>query len=314
MLHSRGTHIVLPATYSPTQFGMVIPKTTDGRVLFTLPWRGQTLVGTTDNKDDLQWNPLPKKSDVDFICKDAAIYMNCSEESLRRDIKSVWSGLRPLLKGLDGQPDSEKTDSLSRGHVIHVDRQNLVNVYGGKWTICRLMAEECVDRLLEANPDVKAKTRCRTRNLRLYGTHNLKGEYNPDEIRPMFNTLSVELRSEFPGLTPEQAAHLVESYGYHSREVARMSAEAKMLKPIHPDFPYLQGEVLYGVRREFACTPLDILARRTRIAFLDNKAAAASLDTVCDIMGRELSWSSSRRAELRSQAVDFFNTMNVPVC
>ncbi|GFE52756.1 FAD-dependent glycerol-3-phosphate dehydrogenase [Babesia ovis] len=314
MLHSRGTHIVLPASYSPTQFGMVIPKTTDGRVLFTLPWRGQTLVGTTDTKDDLQWNPLPKKSDVDFICKDASIYMNCSEETLRRDIQSVWSGLRPLLRGLDNQPDSEKTDSLSRGHVIHIDSQNLVNVYGGKWTICRLMAEECVDRLLKANPGIEAKTRCRTRNMRLYGTHNHKGEYHPDEIRPFFNTLSVDLRAEFPGLTPEQATHLVESYGYSAREVARMSSESGMLKPIHPGFPYLQGEVLYGVRREYACTPLDILARRTRMAFLDNKAAVASLDTVCDIMAKELRWSSSRRSELRSQAMEVFNSMNVPVC
>ncbi|GBE63072.1 FAD-dependent glycerol-3-phosphate dehydrogenase [Babesia ovata] len=313
MLHSRGTHIILPASYAPTQYGMVIPKTTDGRVLFTLPWRGETLVGTTDNKDDLQWNPMPKKRDVDFICKDAAIYLNCSEEAIRRDIKSVWSGLRPLLKGLDDQPDNQKTDSLSRGHVIHVDRQNLVNVYGGKWTICRLMAEECVDRVVKLDPTLKPKTACRTRNMRLYGTHNAKGQYQPHEIRPFFNTLSGELRTEFPGLTPDQANHLVQSYGYNARDVARMSAESGMLKPIHPEYPYLQGEVLYGIRREYACTPLDILARRTRLAFRDHKAASAVLDSVCDIMSKELSWDSTRRSELRSKATEFFNSMEIPV-
>ncbi|KAK1932728.1 putative FAD-dependent glycerol-3-phosphate dehydrogenase [Babesia divergens] len=313
MLHSRGTHIIIPAKYAPTHFGMVIPKTTDGRVLFTLPWRGETLVGTTDNKDDLQWNPMPKQRDVDFICKDAALYLNCNEEDIRRDIKAVWSGLRPLLKGLDDQPDNQKTDSLSRGHVIHIDKQNLVNVYGGKWTICRLMAEECVDRLLKANPTIKAKTNCRTRNMRLYGTHNSNGQYNPHEIRPMFNTLSGELRSQFPSLTPVQANHLVESYGYHAREVAKMANDANMLKPIHPEYPYLQGEILYGMRREYACTPTDILARRTRLAFRDNKAAGAVLDSVCDIMAKELSWDCSTRRKLRSDAMNFLESMNVPV-
>lgn len=313
MLQSRGTHIVVPAKYTPTHFGMVIPKTTDGRVLFTLPWRGETLIGTTDNKDDLQWNPNPKKSDVDFICKDASIYMNCSEEELKRDIKSVWSGLRPLLKGLDDKVDNQKTESLSRGHVIHIDKQNLVNVYGGKWTICRLMAEECVDRMLEANPSLEPTSTCRTRNMKLYGTHNDKGECNHSEIRPMFNSLSFELRTEFPSLTPEQAGHLVESYGYQAREVAKMADKAGMMKPIHPDYPYLQGEILYGMRREYACTPVDVLARRTRLAFLDYKAASAVLDSVCNIMGRELGWDSTRRAKLRAEAVEFFRKMEVPV-
>lgn len=313
MLHSRGTHIILPAKYAPTHFGMVIPKTTDGRVLFTLPWRGETLVGTTDKKDDLQWNPLPRKEDVDFICEDAAIYLNCSEEEIRRDIKAVWSGLRPLLKGLDDQPDNQKTDSLSRGHVIHLDKQNLINVYGGKWTICRLMAEECVDKVLKANPSIKAKTNCRTRNMKLYGTHNEKGEYKPHEIRPMFNTLSSDLRRDNPDLNPVQANHLVESYGYRATEVVKMAKDANMLRPIHPNYPYLQGEILYGMRRELARTPLDILARRTRLAFRDNRAAESVLDSVCDIMGKELGWSAAERTKRRAEAVEFFKTMDLPV-
>ncbi|CDR96328.1 GLYCEROL-3-PHOSPHATE DEHYDROGENASE, putative [Babesia bigemina] len=86
-----------------------------------------------------------------------------------------------------------------------------------------------------------------------------------------------------------------------------------MLKPIHPDYPYLQGEVLYGIRREYACTPLDILARRTRLAFRDHKAASAVLDSVCDIMSKELAWDGARRSELRSKATEFFNSMEIPV-
>ncbi|KAK2195920.1 bifunctional FAD-dependent glycerol-3-phosphate dehydrogenase/Alpha-glycerophosphate oxidase [Babesia duncani] len=308
VLHSRGTHIVMPPRYTPTQYGMVIPKTTDGRVLFILPWEGASLFGTTDDKDDLQWNPKPSRKDLDFICKDAALYLNVDHKHLQNDITSVWSGLRPLLKGFG----DENTDKLSRGHVIKVDDSGLVNVFGGKWTICRLMAEECVDKLLKHHGDkLKPSSLCRTRNLQLYGTHDEDGVFAPQALQPKFNSLSRELLNINPKLSFDQANHLVASYGHKSKEIARMAKNDETLaEPIHPKFPYIMAEIAYGMDQELACTPLDILARRTRIAFIDSKAAMDVLGKVSDFMSKHLAWSAAHKQKLNDEATAYFKVMS----
>ncbi|EKX73189.1 glycerol-3-phosphate dehydrogenase, putative [Theileria equi strain WA] len=309
ILHSRGTHVTLPAKYCPTPYGLIIPKTSDGRVLFILPWQGNTIVGTTDNKDELQANPLPQVQDVDFICKDASKYMNCDASQIKADIKSTWSGLRPLLKGVD---EVNQTGKLSRGHVIEVDESGLVNVYGGKWTICRLMAQECVDKVVKHFPSVtKGSYACRTRNMVLLGTHNKEGVSDIDDIKPRFNRLSSVITEKY-GLDSTVSNHLVESYGYKALDVCELSKEMGLLKPIHEEHPYIMGEVVYGIRNEMACKPIDILARRTRLAFKDVHAAVSSLGLVCDLMGKELSWSAETREQLHKEATAYLKDMMVP--
>lgn len=309
MLHSRGTHVTIPGKYCPTPYGLIIPKTSDGRVLFILPWQGDAIVGTTDDKDELQVNPLPMAQDVDFICKDASRYLNCDANQIKTDIKSTWSGLRPLLKGVD---EVNQTGKLSRGHVIEVDETGLVNVYGGKWTICRLMAQECVDKVVKHFPSVtKGSYACRTRNMVLLGTHDKEGVSDLDDIKPRFNRLSSTITNKY-GLEPGVSNHLVESYGYKALEVCELSKEMGLLRPIHQEHPYLMGEVIYGIRNEMACKPIDILARRTRLAFKDVNAALSSLDLVCDLMGKELSWSSNTREQLHNEATAYLKDMMVP--
>uniref|UniRef100_A0A3B0MZS3 glycerol-3-phosphate dehydrogenase n=1 Tax=Theileria annulata TaxID=5874 RepID=A0A3B0MZS3_THEAN len=306
ILHSRGTHLTLPRKYCPTPYGLIIPKTTDGRVLFVLPWLNETIIGTTDNKDDLACNPKPTKEDVEFITKDASIYMNCPNEQLKSEIKSLWSGLRPLIKGVD---EVNQTGKLSRGHIIEVDKTGMVNVYGGKWTICRLMAQDCVDELLKFYKDLKQSYKCRTRNLVLLGTHDKDGNSNFDEIRPRFNLLSYKLMKDY-GVDHDTANHLVESYGYKSEDVCKLSKENNLLTKIHENYPYLLGEVVYGIRNELACTPVDVLARRTRLAFLDAKAALQSLDKVVGVMEKELNWSPKTKKALYLEAQDYFQQMS----
>ncbi|UKJ88649.1 FAD-dependent glycerol-3-phosphate dehydrogenase [Theileria orientalis] len=305
ILYSRGSHLTVPKKYCPTPYGLIIPKTTDGRVLFALPWLNETIIGTTDNRDELHFNPKATKEDIDFITGDASLYMNCSNEQLRSEIKSMWSGLRPLIKGVD---DISQTGKLSRGHVIEVDKKGLVNVYGGKWTICRLMAQDCVDDLLKFYKHLKHSYKCRTRNMVLLGTHDKEGNHNIDEIRPKFNQLSFRLMRDY-GLSEDTAAHLVESYGYRAEDVCKLSKELNMLTKLHKNYPHLLGEVVYGVRNELACTPVDVLARRTRLAFLDAGAALESLDQVVGVMEKELNWSSTTKKVLRSEAERYFRDM-----
>ena len=137
---SQGIHLVFDRKFLRSDTAIVIPKTHDGRVLFCIPWLGATLVGTTDTPighADLE--PHALESEIDFIIEAAAEYL--TERPTRKDILSLFSGIRPLVKGA-----AKNTASLSRGHTIEIDEAGLLTVTGGKWTTYRRMAEDAIDQ------------------------------------------------------------------------------------------------------------------------------------------------------------------------
>ncbi|SAK83756.1 FAD dependent oxidoreductase [Caballeronia calidae] len=171
---SQGVHLTLPGRFLRSESAILVPKTTDGRVLFVVPWHGHTIVGTTDTpRDDLPLDPRASDEDIDFILATAADYL--SVKPTRDDVLSVWAGLRPLVKS-DG---SASTASLSREHTIEINATGMITVTGGKWTTYRLMAQQVIDlavtkRLLPAAP-------CRTASLPLHGsTAEQHGHYGSD--------------------------------------------------------------------------------------------------------------------------------------
>eukprot|EP00461_Guttulinopsis_vulgaris_P003864 UN03865 len=142
---SAGVHIVLPKEVAPKDLGLLIPKTPDGRVLFLLPWEDQVLAGTTDAVSDVCDVPLPPTSEVDYIVN---IVNNYLEKPVKpEDVKSVWSGLRPLVK--DPEQLDGATSKLSRNHLVLPTKSNLVSLMGGKYTTHRQMAEDTIDVLLK---------------------------------------------------------------------------------------------------------------------------------------------------------------------
>jgi glycerol-3-phosphate dehydrogenase len=73
MIASEGTHIVFPGEYCHNDYGLIIPKTEDGRMIFILPFEGKTLAGTTDNIYPVKTNhPLTDLKAVDMICREVA--------------------------------------------------------------------------------------------------------------------------------------------------------------------------------------------------------------------------------------------------
>ncbi|CCF73473.1 glycerol-3-phosphate dehydrogenase [Babesia microti strain RI] len=296
MLHSRGTHIVVPKYFCPNEHGLFISKTTDGRVLFVIPWLNHALLGTTDNADDLAWNPEVKKADIDFIVNDASLMLNIDPEFLRKNIKSQWAGLRPLIAGVDAV---NETGKLSRGHMIIVDPNGVINVLGGKWTISRLMAEECVDKALSVHKDkLEPKFKCRTKNIRLL-----------DDLDPKYSLLATSLVRDFPELTYEQASHLVRSYGYNAKKVCSIGRNKGLLKPLSAKHPFLLAEIPYVVENEMACTVIDVLARRLRLAFLDSKEAISATQITADLMGQYLNWDDGMKRKNIFDATQYFGKM-----
>ena len=167
---SQGVHIVVDRSFLPGSHAMLIPKTADGRVLFAVPWLGKTILGTTDTpRLDVVREPLAFKQEVDFILDESARYL--TQAPTCADIKSIWVGLRPLVKPADD--DGGNTKGLSREHTILISKSGLVTVTGGKWTTYRAMAEDVLDKCFAANL-LSSKPRGVTINLKLIGAQQTK--------------------------------------------------------------------------------------------------------------------------------------------
>jgi glycerol-3-phosphate dehydrogenase len=203
---SSGVHIVLPDYYSPQGLGLLDPHTSDGRVIFFLPWQKHTMAGTTDSPSEITDSPSPSESDVDFIIKEIKNYLSEDVQVRRGDVLSAWSGLRPLVS----DPNKADTQSLARNHIVHVSDSKLVTIAGGKWTTYRSMAEETVDAAVKACGLKPKLEKSPTKGLFLEGGHN----WTP--------TSFIRLVQDY-GLETEVAIHLSNTYGDQADKVCDMS-------------------------------------------------------------------------------------------
>jgi glycerol-3-phosphate dehydrogenase len=251
---SQGIHLVFERSFLRGNTAIMVPHTSDGRVLFAIPWHEHTVVGTTDTPiQEPSYNPLPFDEEIQFILDTAAQYL--SRPPQRSDVLSVYVGIRPLVKANGA---SDKTSSLSRDHTIHIDNSGLLTIVGGKWTTYRHMAEDCVNHAITLGElrDVPSTTQ----DLRIHG-------YKQDV--DSLNSLGV--------------------YGSDGEAIlALAAADERLGQPLHPALPYIAAEVIWGVRQEMARTLDDMLSRRTRALFLNARAAMEMAPAVAKLMAQEL--------------------------
>lgn len=161
---SQGIHLVVDKEFLPGDTAIMIPKTDDGRVLFAVPWHNKIVLGTTDTPiDHIDAEPIPQKDEIKFILKHIGRYLSKDPQLI--DVKSMFAGLRPLVKS-----KSKKTAALSRDHLIQIGDSGLITITGGKWTTYRKMAEDVIDiaiknNFLQDQPSV-------TKELKLHGHNN----------------------------------------------------------------------------------------------------------------------------------------------
>lgn len=300
---ASGVHVILPGYYSPGTMGLIDPSTSDGRVIFFLPWQGNTIAGTTDKPATITKDPLPDEESIEWILNEISHYLSPDIKVRRGDVLAAWSGLRPLVK----DPKAKNTESLVRNHLIDISDSGLVTCAGGKWTTYRQMAEECVDAAvkefgLEARPVVNAPRvsgtdivddgaildgSCQTHMVRLIGAHGFS------------RTLFMHVIQHF-GIETDVAKHLTESYGDRAWTVAALCKPTDKRFPARGEriselYPFVDGEIRYAVQHEYAQTATDVLARRTRLAFLNAQAALEALPKIIDIMSSELGWDKRRQ-------------------
>ncbi len=141
MRPSKGVHVILPYETLQSNDAMLIPKTTDGRVVFAIPFEGQLLVGTTDTEyTALTEEPVLDEKEAEFLLDTLRPYLQ--KPPLLSEVKAGFGGLRPLLAA----DPTKSTKGLTRDHEVeHDEVSNLVSLLGGKWTTYRLMAKDAID-------------------------------------------------------------------------------------------------------------------------------------------------------------------------
>ncbi|GAA6021386.1 hypothetical protein JCM10207_002031 [Rhodosporidiobolus poonsookiae] len=295
---ASGVHITLPNYYAPAKIGLIDPATSDGRVIFFLPWQGNTIAGTTDSPAAVEQHPIPKEEEIEWILNEVRNYLSPDIRVRRGDVLSAWSGLRPLVK----DPNAKDTQSLVRNHLIDVSPSGLLTIAGGKWTTYRSMAEETVDRAVKEFK-LEPKRGCITKDVQLVGSQGWN--------KLMF----IKLIQQF-GLEFDVAQHLSNTYGDRAWGVCHMAPPTGLRYPVHGTridavYPYIDAEVLWGVRREYAVTAVDVIARRTRLSFLNSEAALEALPKVIDIMAKELGWDEKRQEAEFKDATRFLGSMGL---
>ena len=251
---SQGVHLVFDKSFLPSEDAIMIPKTDDGRVLFAVPWHDKVIVGTTDEMvDEHSTEPNATEKEVDFILETFNRFIE--KKATRKDIKSIYAGLRPLAA-----PDDEtgKTKEISRGHKILVSDTGLISITGGKWTTYRKMAEDVLKKVIDLGK--LPNQACVTEHLPIHGAMK----------------------------TDERDNHLY-VYGTDQPHLQELIQEdASLGEQIHPNLKYLNVEVLWAARHEMARTVEDVLARRVRVLFLDAKASVEMAPKVAEILAKEL--------------------------
>ena len=253
---SQGVHIVVDRSFLPTchnmNHAMLIPKTADGRVLFAVPWLGKTILGTTDTpRRDVVREPLAFKEEVGFILNESARYL--MKAPTRTDIKSIWVGLRPLVKPADA--DGDNTKGLSREHTILVSKSGLLTVTGGKWTTYRAMAEDVLDRCFDA------------------GLLPERAGGVTDDLKLVGAQVSQQSISDAPSI------HV---YGSDASAVLALPGADHELGG-----GLTEAMVRYAARHEYARTTEDVLARRSRLLFLDAALAKSLAAAVAKLLQQE---------------------------
>jgi glycerol-3-phosphate dehydrogenase len=268
---SSGVHVVLDRRFSPPDTGLLIPRTEDGRVLFLLPWLGHTLVGTTDNPAPLNVDPQATSQEVAYILRHVRNYFDLPVEE--SDVLASWSGLRPLVADPGKGGAGGGTSGLVRDHLISVSESGLLTITGGKWTTYRKMALDAVDRAVILGR-LEPRGASRTENLPVQGAAGY-GAGGAAELERM-------------GFAHDVAAHLDRAYGDRAPKVAAI-AQRGYGERLAEGYPHIEAEVIYGAAFELAATTDDILARRTRLSFLNRTAAEAAVPRVAELLADKLS-------------------------
>jgi glycerol-3-phosphate dehydrogenase len=268
---SRGTHVILDQADLPMGSAACIVPAGEGRMIFSLPWYGRTLIGTTDNDFDGDiTHPRPGEDDVEYLLNAVNDFFGMSLG--QSDLVGAYAGVRPLISS----GDPRKSVDISRKAELYETSSGMLTITGGKLTTWRRMAKQTVDRLvLREGRDAP----CHTAEIPL-GMPARPGDLEAPD-----------------GVGDEAIVQLAFRYGHAARRVLDLAREDPGLaEPIVADRPDLLAEVVLAARHEQARSVADVLLRRTRLGILAAPGLRSAEDVrpVAALLGAELGWDEAR--------------------
>jgi len=269
---SQGIHLVLDKKFFPGEDAMMIPETSDGRVLFIVPWHNKLLMGTTDTPvKDISLEPVALEKEIQFILETAGKYLTVTPT--RKDVLSVFAGLRPLAATTEGG----ETKEISRSHKIMISGSGLFSIIGGKWTTYRKMGEDMIDRVEQQLKWTHVPSTTSSLHIHGYTTESSSGDplyyYGSDEI--FIREIIEEKRNEW-------------------------ISEKLLIK---------NAQVIWAIQHEMARTVEDVLSRRTRALLLDARESIRLAPVVAKTMALEMNkdenWINSQVEMFQSVAANY---------
>ncbi|HET6767217.1 MAG TPA: glycerol-3-phosphate dehydrogenase/oxidase [Chitinophagaceae bacterium] len=250
--HSQGIHLVFDKEFLLSDTAIMIPRTDDGRVLFAVPWHNKIIVGTTDTPvSSPSEEPVALQEEIGFVMQHIHRYLK--KDPSYNDIRSVFAGLRPLVKS-----NSKITSAISRDHHIAVSDSELISITGGKWTTYRKMAEDVME--IAVHKAGMNDKECVTKALHIHGYKE-----NSSYEAPLY----------YYGTDEDAIATLIRN-------------DLSLSELLHPSLPYIKAEIVWAVQNEMCMTAEDALSRRTRALMLDAKAAIEAAPLVASLMAKEM--------------------------
>ena len=266
MLTSRGSHLVIAEDLCPEGVGLLVPSTADGRVLFMLPFFGRTLVGTTDEACSLDEATAPSEAEEQYLLRYIRDWFPAVQNPT---VTSRWAGGRPLIKPADSDRDSSR---VVREHDVETLPCGLVSVMGGKWTTCRPMA---IDTLRAVEQQLN-RPLAQPTAMPLLGSAS-----TPEQTRAELLKQQVKLQDVLPDtpLRDAQVMHLQSSFGLRALSVIADQSNAE-LEPLSGVIPLCRAEIRHVIDKEHVFSTTDVLARRCRLAMVDQNDAETVRPTV----------------------------------
>lgn len=292
MVQSSGTHIVIPREYTPNAMGFLDPHTGDGRVAFFMPWMGKTLVGATDIRSRLEFNPSPTKDDLDFLIHEVRAYTSNRVKLEKKNVLAIWTGIRPLVR----DPNVDDTEAIVRRHFIRFEDNGMLTVTGGKWTIYRKMAEEAIDKAVKVF-SLQPQRACITKHIKILGSHG----YTP--------RLYLEVQRKL-GVPEDMARRLAEYYGTRAFKLAGYMKGRKLLSE---KYLYLLGEIAYCIDNELAVRVCDVLCNRLMLGLLDVREAYGCVGKVLGVFKAKCHWDADRCKKEEAEAVDLLESYGLSI-
>lgn len=283
---SSGIHIVVKKEFLGSNEGILLSNTSDKRVIFILPYLNYCLIGTTDNKTIYTENIKVKDEEIEYLVSEVNRYFE--KPLVKDDILSSWSGIRPLIK----DNNSNSTQQIVREHNISISKNNLISIAGGKWTTYRKMASEVLDFSILNNLLIK-KEPCITKNFKLVGNE----EKNKD----------LEKLISFYPISKNTKESLLTLYGTNATKVLSLASELENFQLIDEKLPYLKVEIDYCIKYEFVKKPIDFLARRIGLCFVNKKDSLLCIDVVCEEMGRIFNWGDIKLEKEKKECRFYIN-------